>query len=133
MNKFSNRAIKGLQKVGDIYCPKNGEFPSYSEAAGTQYLDNLAVNVPADDFSALNIVLAILSFLPKGILNWLVNTLQNSMDSSSDGMIPSLLRQLNIGLRGLCYSTYYSEFTNPYYSGKTPMQIIDYHLNRLED
>jgi hypothetical protein len=133
MNKFSKRAIKGITKVGDIYCPRNGEFPSYSEVAGTQHLNSLAVNVPADDFTALNIVLAIFSFLPSGILKWLVGTFKNSMDNPSDSMLPSLLRQLNIGLRGLCYSTYYSEFTNSSYTGKTPLQIMGYHLNRLED
>ena len=45
-NFFSTRATKGLLKVGEIYCPKNGDFPSFSEAAGTPYLNNLAANVP---------------------------------------------------------------------------------------
>lgn len=133
MNAFSKRAIKGITKVGDIYCPKNGEFPAYSEVAGTQHLNNLVVNVPADDFTSLNIVLIIFSFLPTGILKWLIGVFQNSMNNPSDSILPSLLRQLNLGLRGLCYSTYYSEFTNPSFIGKTPLQVIDYHINRIED
>ncbi|MDB5227459.1 MAG: hypothetical protein JWN78_1652 [Bacteroidota bacterium] len=132
MNHFSNRAITGITKVGDIYCPKNGEFPAFSEAAGTQYLNNLVSNVPEDDFSSLNLVLIIFSFLPAFILKWLIGVFERSMDNPGDSILPSLLRQLNLGLRGLCYSVYYSEFSNPEYKGRTPLQIIDYHLNRVE-
>lgn len=132
-NQFSNRAIKGLIKIGDIYCPKNGDFPAYSEAAGTHKLNDLVVNVPEDDFSALNIVLILLSFLPMGILKWVVGQFQKAMNNPSDGMLPSTLRQLNLGLRGLCYSTYYSEFSNPSYKGKTPLEVIDYNINRVEN
>lgn len=132
MNKFYTRAIKGITKVGDIYCPKNGEFPAFSEAAGTQYLNDLVANVPEDDFSSLNLVLAIFSFLPVSVLKWLIGIFERSMNNPSDSILPSLLRQLNTGLRGLCYSVYYSEFSNPSYQGKTPLQIIGYQLNRVE-
>jgi hypothetical protein len=132
-NFFSTRATKGLLKVGEIYCPKNGDFPSFSEAAGTPYLNNLAANVPEDDFSSLNLVLTIFSFLPKGILNWIIEACTNAQNNPSDGIIPSTLRQLNIGLRGLCYSIYYSEFTNPNYKGKKPLEVIDYQINRVID
>ena len=111
-NFFSTRATKGLLKVGEIYCPKNGEFPSFTETAGTAYLNNLVSNVPEDDFNSLS---------------------TKSQDNPSDGIIPSTLRQLNIGLRGLCYSIYYSEFTNPNYKGKKPLEIIDFKLNRIVD
>ena len=132
-NFFSTRATKGLLKVGEFYCPKNGEFPSFKEVAGTAYLNNLVANVPEDDFSSLAMVLAIFSFLPNGILKWIINVCTNAQDNPSDGMVPSLLRQLNLGLRGLCYSIYYSEFINPNYTGKKPLDIIDYHLNRVVD
>ena len=132
-NFFSTRATKGLLKVGEIYCPKNGDFPSFSQAAGTPYLNNLAANVPEDDFSSLNLVLTIFSFLPKGILNWIIEACTNAQNNPSDGIIPSTLRQLNIGLRGLCYSIYYSEFTNPNYKGKKPLEVIDYKINRVID
>ena len=132
-NFFSTRATKGLLKVGEIYCPRNGEFPSFNEAAGTTYLPGLVANVPADDFSSLSMVLAIFSFLPNGILKWIINACTNSQSNPSDGILPSLLRQLNIGLRGLCYSIYYSEFTNPNYTGKKPLDVMEYKLNRVVD
>jgi len=132
-NFFSTRATKGLLKVGEIYCPKNGEFPSFQEAAGTAYLNNLVANVPGDDFASLSLVLAIFSFLPNSLLRWIINACTNAQNNQSDGLIPSTLRQLNLGLRGLCYSIYYSEFTNPNYTGKKPLEVIDYQLNRVVD
>lgn len=132
-NLFSTRATKGLLKVGEIYCPGNGEFPSFKEAAGTAYLNNLVANVPQEDFSSLNLVLVIFSFLPLFILKWIINACTQSQNNLSDGIIPSTLRQLNIGLRGLCFSIYYSEFTNPNYNGKKPLEVIDYKISRIED
>ncbi len=132
-NFFSTRATKGLLNVGEIYCPKNGEFPSFKEAAGTTYLNNIVKNVPEDDFSALSLVLAIFSFLPNFLLVWIINLCTNAQNSPSDGMLHSNLRQLNLGLRGLCYSIYYSEFTNPNYKGKKPLEVLDYKLNRVTE
>ena len=132
-NLFSTRATKGLLKVGEIYCPKNGDFPSFNEVAGTFKLNNLVKNVPSDDFNSLNLVLAIFSFLPNGILNWIITACTKSQSNPSDGIIQSTFRQLNIGLRGLCYSTYYSEFNNPNYSGKKPLEVIDYKVNRITE
>ena len=131
-NLFSTRATKGLLKVGEIYCPRNGEFPSFKEAAGTAYLNNLVTNVPPEDFSSLGLVLAIFSFLPDGILKWIINACTKSQNNLSDGILSSTLRQLNIGLRGLCFSIYYSEFTNPNYKGKKPLEVIDYKIKRIE-
>jgi hypothetical protein len=59
--------------LANIYCPKNDEFPAFSDVAGTYKLNDLVRNVPSDDFSSLNLVLAIFSFLPNGILiNWII-------------------------------------------------------------
>lgn len=132
-NLFSTSATKGLLKVGEVYCPKNGDFPSFKEVAGTPYLNMLVANVPADDFSALSLVLSIFSFLPQGIVRWIVNACTKAQNNPSDGFLPSNLRQLNLGLRGLCFSLYYSEFNNPNFKDKKPLEVIDYHLNRVVD
>jgi hypothetical protein len=133
MNTFSKRAVIGLSKIGDVYLPKNNEFPTYSEVADTSKLDMLIENAPKEDIEALNMVLVIFSYLPMFIVKFLVHQFSKSMSSNSEGIIASNFRQLNMGLRGLCYSTYYSEFTNPNYKGKMPLQILDYNLNRVED
>lgn len=133
MNTFSGRAVTGIMKLGRIYCPKSSEFPGYAEVADKKQFDRLVEQVPSDDFSALNLVLAIFSFLPEFILRWLAGVMERAMDNPSDGLVASSLRQLNLGIRGLVYSTYYSELTNAEFREKTPLNILEYEINRVVD
>jgi hypothetical protein len=133
MASLSNQAIKGLCKIGDVFLPGNSEFPKYSEVAGTYKLNDLVQYAPEEDIASLNLVLIIFSLLPMFVIRWLVGKMGEAQASGKEGLIPTTLRQLDLGLRGLLYSTYYGEFTNPDYKGKTPMQIIDYSLTRIED
>lgn len=131
MATLSNQAIKGIKRIGDVILPGNGEFPSYSEAGGTYKLNDMVQYAPEDDISALNLVLIIFSFLPKFVLKWLVRQMGDATENAKDGLLPTTFRQLDLGLRGLLYSTYYGEFTNPEYKGKTPMELIDYVPSRI--
>jgi hypothetical protein len=129
---ISNQAIKGLSKIGDIFLPGNEEFPKYSEVAGTYFVNDMVQYAPEEDLASLNLVLIIFSFLPKFVLRWLVNKMGEATAKGNEGMIPTTLRQLDLGLRGILYATYYGEFTNPEYKGKTPVQLMDYQVNRVE-
>ena len=131
MATLSNQAIKGIKKIGDIYLPGDSEFPPYSEVAGTFKLNDMVQYAPDDDIKSLSTVLTIFSFLPMFVLRWIVKLMTNANERANDGLIPSMLRMLDLGLRGLLYSTYYSEFTNPDYKGKTPMQLIDFEPHRI--
>lgn len=133
MNTFSNRAIKGICKLGDIFLPENGEFPKYSDVAGTHRLNDLVEYAPKDDFQSLNLVLIIFSFLPNFILKMIANKMVSAMTDPGENIILTTFRQMNMGIRGLLYSTYYSELTNPNYKGKTPLQVMDYTINRVVD
>ncbi|MCO5248253.1 MAG: hypothetical protein M9887_04805 [Chitinophagales bacterium] len=131
MASFSNRAIKGIKKIGDFFLPGNHEFPSYSEAGGTYKLNDMVQYAPEDDIKLLNIALIIFSFLPKFVLKWLVGQMDKYSTNGADGVIPTTFRQLDVGLRGLLYATYYDEFTNPDYKGRTPKELIDFNPIRV--
>ncbi|MCO5234307.1 MAG: hypothetical protein LC105_00760 [Chitinophagales bacterium] len=131
MATLSNQAIKGMKKIGNVILPGNKEFPSYSEAAGTHKLNDLVQYAPEDDIQSLNLLLIILSFMPLFVHRWIVKKMKESTESGKEGLLPTTFRQLDLGLRGLLYSTYYGEFINPNYKGKTPMEIIDYVPTRI--
>ena len=128
---FSQNAIKGLNRVGDIIIPQTDEFPSFSEYDCVTHVDDLLNYMPESDVSTLNSVLGIFAFLPKGALVQIVNLMTNSPDSQN--ALAPLFRQLNIGLRGILFSLYYSRKAGPDYSGKDPADIIDYQVNRVID
>jgi hypothetical protein len=62
MATFSKQAVKGIQKIGDVFLPGNQEFPSYSKAGGTYKLNDIIQYAPDGDIQDLNMVLIIFSF-----------------------------------------------------------------------
>lgn len=128
---FSKRAIKGLNKVGDILIPANGEFPSFSEYAGIEHVDAMASYAPEEDIESLSVVMAIFSFLPTFVLRMIVALLATAQKRK--GPLAPLLRQLNLGLRGLIFACYYAERPGTDYKGKDPVDVINFSIHRAED
>ena len=74
-NYMSNAALKTVNRIGDILCPGNDEFPSYSETGCIQHIDKILATVPEADMKDLNLLLTILSIKPKFVLRWLVRNM----------------------------------------------------------
>ena len=123
-------AIKTIYRMGDIMVPRNGEFPAYSEVKGLDYIDEILVYAPENDIADLNLLLSILSFMPTFILRWLITKMGQSHDVESGG-IWIILRQLDFGIRGIVFATYYTEKTGHDFKGKKPLDTIGYSINRL--
>ncbi|MCZ7666688.1 MAG: hypothetical protein M5U34_05380 [Chloroflexi bacterium] len=86
--------------------PGDGELPSFSAYGCLENVDDLVAYAPAEDISLLNTVLAVLSFLPTGVLRWLVGQM-SAVKPDEPGLMAPLYRQLNFGLRGIIFSLYY--------------------------
>ena len=127
---LSNTAKKTLNRIGDIICPKNEEFPSYSEYGGIEFVDDMLSTAPASDISDLNLLLTVLAVVPNGVLRWLVKSSGES--HNKEGMIATLFRQLDFGLKGIILSTYYSGIKTSTYNGKMPTEVIGFSINRME-
>jgi hypothetical protein len=130
-NYFWNSTLKGLSRVGDVYIPQTGEFPSFSQLGCIEMIDEMAAYLPGEDVSLLNGVLTVFAVLPVRTLRWLVRVMEESLDNV--GTLPSLLRLLSLGLRGLLFGCYYSGYCGQGYTGKTPLDILGYQLNRVLD
>ena len=128
---FSKRALKTLNRIGDIYIPRNGEFPSFSEYGGIEHIDKLAGYAPVDDIGDLNMLLGVLGFMPGFVLRFIVHLCAKSPDSNSP--ISPLLRQLNLAFRGLIFGCYYAERPGSNYNGKDPVELINFSINRVTD
>lgn len=125
---LSKSALKAINRIGDIMLPKNGELPSYSELGGIEHIDEILRYAPEGDMKDLNMVLSILSVMPKFVLKWLVNKMRRSHERG--GGLWVIMRQLEFGLKGIILSTYYSEKAGSNYKGRTPLEIIAYSINR---
>ncbi len=128
---LSSSAIRAIYRIGDMMIPKNGDFPSYSEVKGLDYIDDILSYAPENDISDLNMVLTILGFMPTFVLKILVNKMSKSHENEGSGAISVILRQLDFGLRGIVFATYYTEKTSPSFKGQKPIDIIGYKINRF--
>jgi len=128
---FSNRALKALNRFGDILIPANGDFPSFSQYGGLEYVDQMVSYAPMDDIGDLNMVLGIFNFLPTFILRFLIRLMSGAQNMG--GPIAPLLRQLNLAIRGLIFACYYSERPGSGYKGKDPVEVINFEINRVTD
>lgn len=127
---LGNRSKIALNKLGDILCPKHEEFPSYSELGAVCFVDGMLEYAPASDAKDLNLLLTILSFFPRFILEYFIQKMGVSFNDK--GGIWVLMRQLNFGIKGLIFSSYYCGKRPQGYTGKLPTDVIGFSLNRME-
>ncbi len=126
---FSARAIRSLERIGDILCPENGDFPAYSKTGCVEHVDLMVSYAPESDLKDLNMLLTVLSFMPTFILTWLINKMSNS--HNSNGALSTTFRQLDFGLKGIVLGTYYSGKVGKNYKGKKPTEVINFEINRI--
>lgn len=122
-------AQKALSRFGDKLAPRNGDFPSWTELGCIEFVDEALEYVPKDDLKDLNMLLGILAPMPNFVYSWLIRKMGGSHDKN--GMLSSLFRQLDLAIKGLVLSTYYSGKQGKGYKGKTPLEVIDYQTTRM--
>lgn len=125
-NYLSDSAVNAFERIGEIMMPRHGDFPSFSELGVIAHIDGILEHVPADDRSALNLLLTVLAFFPEFLLRGFLNLVERGRESS--GPLGGLFRQLNTGLKSVVVTLYFSGKTGAAYAGKTPLDVIDYHL-----
>ncbi len=128
---FSRAAIRTFNRVGDILAPRNGDFPSFSEYGGAEHLDKVAEYTPRDDVRSLNQLMSVLAWTPTFFLRWLARRAAASHEST--GPLAPLFRKLYYGWWGFIFGCYYSERPGSGFAGKDPVELINFHLNRVVD
>ena len=128
---LGTRSLIALSRIGDIFCPENAEFPSYSQCGCLEHVDKMMATVPENDQKDLNLVLSIISFMPDFMLVWLIQKMAKSHEGK--GFLSPIFRQLDFGLKGIILGTYYSGKTGKQFTGKNPLQVIGFELNRIVD
>ena len=128
---FSPRALKALNRLGDIMIPANGDFPSFSQYGGLEHIDKMVSYAPIDDIADLNMALGLLQFMPTFALRQLVKRMSDAEDN--DGPLGMPLRLLNLAIRGLVFACYYAERPGSNFQGKDPVDIIGFQVHRVVD
>jgi hypothetical protein len=118
-SKFLNdRQIQTINRIGDLWIPGDGELPSFEKVGGVKEVDRILSYMPASDLGDLKLLLNILSFFPKFILELLLKLVEKAPALPSP--VGALLRQVRLGLRGLVMSLYFSE--------DEPLRVLGYEV-----
>ncbi len=126
---LSKSALKSLGRFGNLLIPGDGTFPSFTSYHCLDHIDDLVAYVPEDDRKSLNLVLAILSPMPDAVLKWLIKKMATA--HLNNGPLGYVFRQLNMGIRGIVFSLYYSEKPGEMYKGENPSEMIGFKLNKV--
>lgn len=124
--QLSVRALRTLNRLGDIMIPADQDFPSFSELGCIEHIDGVIRHAPEDDIGDLGTLLAVLSLLPTFILRLFVHSTENARGKK--GPIAPTFRLLNVALRGILFTLYYSGKHGSAYTGQTPLDIIGFEL-----
>lgn len=124
---LSERAVRAFERIGDLMLPRDRDLPSFAELGCIEHIDLVVENAPQEDVGALNALLWVLSFFPTPLLRgfvWLV-----ARGPSWPGALGDFFRQLDTGLRSVVVTLYFSGKSGRGYTGKTPLDVIDFHVN----
>lgn len=120
---LSKSEIKGLLKIGDILCPENDPFPSFSKSGCISKVDTAMKNLDPYDRNDLKLFLKISAILPKFMVKIVVVLINKPF--------MTLLRMGNLGIKGVIFSLYYSENKIPEQKGKDIYDIIGYNVTSI--
>lgn len=123
---FTLTQLEAIVRLGDIIVPANGPFPSFSETGCIEHIDTVMAPAHEEDLKALGMLLIVLRYTPKLFIRWLLD-LMGKAESMPSWLAPPF-RLLNVSLKGIVFSLYYSNLTRDSYVGPRPFNAIDYEL-----
>jgi acyl-CoA reductase-like NAD-dependent aldehyde dehydrogenase len=130
ISKYFNRTqLLGLQKAGDVILPGTDLSPSFSRTGCIEHVDRLAAYLSRDDLGGLQVLLRILRHAPKWSIHLLMKTC--GANARFPGFAGTALRTIDIGLKGLVMSLYYSNLTGPDYQGKKVFDIVGWNAKLI--
>lgn len=101
------KATRGLQKTGDLLVPGVAGLPSFSASGLLRDADRVLDYLPEGDRRGLLSLAETLAPLPAWLIR-LILWLAARADRFPD-FVGSLLRQIDLGLKGFLYTLYYSD------------------------
>jgi acyl-CoA reductase-like NAD-dependent aldehyde dehydrogenase len=107
MSGFSSLSIKGIQKAGDVLIPGTPGMPKFSDVKLMNDLHRMTDYMNADDREGFKILMMIFALMPSFVIHFILWFV--SKHEMFPNFIGALLRQINLGVKGVVYTLYYSD------------------------
>ena len=121
---FSRLSMRGIKKVGDVILPGSEAFPRFSETDFSSEFSRISHFMNPDDREGFKLLTALLGFTPDFLIRVLFWFL--SFHSFFPRPIGALMRQVNIGLKGVVLTMYYSGLDDSQGKGKMILSGLNY-------
>ena len=121
---FSKLSLKGLAKAGDIIIPGQNGFPRFSDTDFIKHIGRMSDYMYEDDRSGFKLLMLLMGLMPSFMVRFIlwVATFHNSIP----GPLTPVLRQINIGVRGVIYTLYYSGLEDSKEYGEKILQQLKF-------
>ena len=126
---LDQRAVRSLERLGDLIVPRVGSLPAFSELGCVEHVDSVLTYAPREDIASLKTLLDVLYYAPDFVLRLLVRMM--AKPDKWPAFIATNLRLLDMGVRGIVLSLYYSGKTGAAYKGPTPHELMGYEICRI--
>jgi acyl-CoA reductase-like NAD-dependent aldehyde dehydrogenase len=119
---FSQNQLKGLLKAGDVILPGSDTSPSFLKTGCINHIDRMAGFLSDDDLGGLQLLFSVFKWIPK----WVISLIMKACNQNRyfPGFLGSGLRMIEIGVKGVVFSPYYSNLTSHEYRGRKVHDII---------
>jgi aldehyde dehydrogenase (NAD+) len=99
--------MAGLQKVGDILIPGDGDLPSFSASGCAAATDRMLPYMSESDRSGITTLLTLFGFLPGLVIRAILALTERHRSVPEPFAAP--LRLINLGVKGVVMTLYYSD------------------------
>ncbi len=118
--QLSKSQVKGIYKLGKTVMAEHPDFPSFDSLTPEKYINRMIDYMYDDDRQALLFLLSLFSVLPVGIIRLKLKFIDRA--ARLKGISGAAFRMLQIALKGMVFTLYYSDFTE----GKVIHEKIGY-------
>ena len=120
---LNDRQINGLLKLGDVVVPGDGVLPGFSETTFVNEIDRMFDYLSDEDREGVAMLLLVFNFIPKFCISWILSL---SEMVKGTNIISANLRMLNIGLKGIILTLYYSKIDDKDKFGEKIYHALDW-------
>jgi len=107
--EVSRIQLRGLIKLASVILPKNQDLPDFSEIGPEKLINGMIDYMYPDDRGAILVLLKGFAFMPRFLIRFIIRVIVGG--SRWRGMAGAVFRMLQIALKGLVFTIYYSDFT----------------------
>lgn len=122
MNPMTEKERRAWNKIGDVLVPGDDTMPSFSESGVLRWLEDALSPSHPDDQRDLRMLVNVLGWMPSFVIRGIMALTARCRDLP--GMAGAPFRMLDMGLRGVIFTLYYSGLDE----GNRVFDGIDYHI-----